>query len=104
MSSAPTGTSRPEISRSLAASLAAGPHADECQALHSPVAFDDFVRDPGECPAHPVGVHHNGHRDSLLERVRRQGQAQVAARTMGFESSGKSWWRMQDLAGLSGPT
>jgi len=57
----------------------------------------------GERPAHPVGVHHNGHTNSLLERVRGQGQAPAAAVTMGFEPPGKNWWRMQDLAGLSGP-
>jgi hypothetical protein len=41
--------------------------------------------------------------NSSLERVQGQGQAPAAPVTMGFESPGKIWWRMQDLADLSGP-
>ena len=83
---------------------AARPHTDEREAIDAAIAFHDFVGDPGQRPAHPVRVHHNGHTDSSSVFVEDtlvflRGSPVVAGR----EALRNGRWHMQDLVDLSGP-
>ena len=44
---------------------AARADADERELLDAAISLEDFVRDPGEGPRHPVGIHHHRHGDTL---------------------------------------
>ena len=44
---------------------AAGPDADQGELLDAAIALENLVRDARERPAHAVGVHYDGHRDTF---------------------------------------